>query len=443
MHKRSCQPLVWIRTLVIALVAFCLPVVAALGADVYVKGYYRKNGTYVQPHYRSGPDGNPYNNYSFPGNVNPYTGEIAKGDPKTYLRDYYGSGSSVDPATGGERPSALDRYFPRGIATDTQRAIAAAQLVLHAQGYKVGTVDGVYGSTTRNALTSFQLEHNLPATGEITRDTADALIASLKETSVEKLALTGAPTIQPAIPENAHVNLYRNDWECDRGFRRFEGGCAAVAIPTNAQLNVYGNGWECSRGFRGSGGGCVAVDVPKHAQLNVYGNGWECTRGFRSLNGGCGVVEVPANAQLNVYGNGWECSRGFRMSNGGCVAVQVPLNAQLNVYGNGWECARGFRRSGDACAAVEIPANGQLNVYGNGWECARGFRSAGDGCAGVQIPSNGQLNVYGNGWECVRGYRRSDDGCERIEIPANAQLNVYGNGWECLSGYRRVDQECI
>lgn len=31
--------------------------------DVYVHGYSRSDGTYVQPHYRSAPDGNPYNNY--------------------------------------------------------------------------------------------------------------------------------------------------------------------------------------------------------------------------------------------------------------------------------------------------------------------------------------------------------------------------------------------
>lgn len=28
-----------------------------------VNGYFRDNGTYVQPHFRSAPDGNPYNNY--------------------------------------------------------------------------------------------------------------------------------------------------------------------------------------------------------------------------------------------------------------------------------------------------------------------------------------------------------------------------------------------
>jgi hypothetical protein len=33
-------------------------------SDVYVKGYTKKNGTYVQPYYRSKSDGVKYNNYS-------------------------------------------------------------------------------------------------------------------------------------------------------------------------------------------------------------------------------------------------------------------------------------------------------------------------------------------------------------------------------------------
>src|SRR3989442_7149583 len=48
---------------------------SARGRSVYVHGYYRSNGTYVMPHYRSAPDGNFWNNWSTVGNVNPYTGK--------------------------------------------------------------------------------------------------------------------------------------------------------------------------------------------------------------------------------------------------------------------------------------------------------------------------------------------------------------------------------
>ena len=58
-----------------------------------MKGYYRKDGTYVRPHVRSNPDGNPYNNWSYPGNVNPYTGKVATGNPETYLKKYRKNGN--------------------------------------------------------------------------------------------------------------------------------------------------------------------------------------------------------------------------------------------------------------------------------------------------------------------------------------------------------------
>lgn len=46
----------------------------AIAKDVKVKGYYKKNGTYVKPHYRSAPDSSINNNWTTRGNVNPYTG---------------------------------------------------------------------------------------------------------------------------------------------------------------------------------------------------------------------------------------------------------------------------------------------------------------------------------------------------------------------------------
>ncbi len=73
----------------LSIVTFLLLSSVAFAADVYVHGYTRSDGTYVQPYYRSAPDSNPYNNYSTKGNVNPYTGQAGTKNP-----DSYGSGSS-------------------------------------------------------------------------------------------------------------------------------------------------------------------------------------------------------------------------------------------------------------------------------------------------------------------------------------------------------------
>ena len=51
-------------------------------ADVWVNGYYKKNGTYVQGYWRSDPDSDPTNNFNYPGNINPYTRKVAPGNPE-------------------------------------------------------------------------------------------------------------------------------------------------------------------------------------------------------------------------------------------------------------------------------------------------------------------------------------------------------------------------
>jgi len=71
--------------LVVSMVLFT---VSFAQAD-WTRGYYRSNGTYVQPYQRTHPDGNPYNNYSFPGNYNPNTHRTTPGNPNSYLDRYY------------------------------------------------------------------------------------------------------------------------------------------------------------------------------------------------------------------------------------------------------------------------------------------------------------------------------------------------------------------
>jgi hypothetical protein len=72
--------------------------VSTAGAgSVQVDGYFKSNGTYVRPHYRSSPDSSVWNNWSTEGNVNPYTG--AGGTKKPYA-----SGNKlVSPYNGAKR----------------------------------------------------------------------------------------------------------------------------------------------------------------------------------------------------------------------------------------------------------------------------------------------------------------------------------------------------
>ena len=62
-------------------------------ADTYVRGYQKRDGSFVQGHYRSKKDNSFDNNYSTRGNTNPYTGTIGtKTRPTNSI--YSNSGSS-------------------------------------------------------------------------------------------------------------------------------------------------------------------------------------------------------------------------------------------------------------------------------------------------------------------------------------------------------------
>lgn len=81
-----------------------LPITSA-DAQVRVRGYFRKDGTYVQPHYRSAPDGNPYNNWSFPGNTQIRT--LARSQAATLKRTSKTTTDAIGAAR--LRSSTLDR----------------------------------------------------------------------------------------------------------------------------------------------------------------------------------------------------------------------------------------------------------------------------------------------------------------------------------------------
>lgn len=50
-------------------------------AQVGVRGHFRSDGTYVQPHVRSAPNNSRTDNWSSQGNYNPYTGRQGTVDP--------------------------------------------------------------------------------------------------------------------------------------------------------------------------------------------------------------------------------------------------------------------------------------------------------------------------------------------------------------------------
>jgi hypothetical protein len=98
-------------TILLALLLLVLTTpLAALAQDVSVKGYFRKDGTYVQPHMRSRPDSSFNNNWSTAPNVNPYTGKQGTRQPRLYDGSGFGSSSGGYGSGFGTRSRSRSRY---------------------------------------------------------------------------------------------------------------------------------------------------------------------------------------------------------------------------------------------------------------------------------------------------------------------------------------------
>lgn len=94
-----------INALLIPLILLLLSSMS-LAQDVWVEGYYRNDGTYVNGHYRSAPNDTKTDNWSTLGNVNPHTGEPGTRTYDTYQNrrqngsdnpdnDYYGGDTQI------------------------------------------------------------------------------------------------------------------------------------------------------------------------------------------------------------------------------------------------------------------------------------------------------------------------------------------------------------
>jgi hypothetical protein len=132
----------------IMLLLFALIGEAAMEAAVSVRGYFRKDGTYVAPHFRSAPDGNFYNNWSTKGNVNPYTGKPGtKSIPPYSSQPSYSAGS---PILSLPRKETINSGSPHKLNIQESRSLAERKAFWRSKGYDVSAWDGSLYKDSRN-----------------------------------------------------------------------------------------------------------------------------------------------------------------------------------------------------------------------------------------------------------------------------------------------------
>lgn len=87
--------------------------------DVYVHGYYRKDGTYVRPHHRSSPDGDLSNNYGRPSYQQQQQYKDLPELP-TYQYDYDSDGIANQYDIDDDNDNVSDNYDSNPYSSDSE-----------------------------------------------------------------------------------------------------------------------------------------------------------------------------------------------------------------------------------------------------------------------------------------------------------------------------------
>ena len=134
------------KKVIICVLSFIIVITSCCFAKVYVKGYFRKDGTYVAPHYRTNPDSKITNNYSYPGNYNPNTGEITGGS--SIYSPSYTTNSLINPST-----TPLTNYEAVTYASHTKMQVEKPTYPVKINGANISTYSGNWEPITYNNIT--------------------------------------------------------------------------------------------------------------------------------------------------------------------------------------------------------------------------------------------------------------------------------------------------
>ncbi|MGM0482723.1 MAG: hypothetical protein ACQEP6_02580 [Patescibacteria group bacterium] len=225
-----------------------LAVPVTVFADVWVDGHYKNSGTWVQGHYRSEPDGNPFNNWSFPGNTNPYTGETADGNASTYLENHYNS------------DSGYSNYNQNYNSYDRSRRYDS----YNSYDYNY---DQDHGYDVHDRASSDSNEYSNSSYGDYEYNSATHNSTS-------------------RCPDNSYYSSVDGECTCYSGYVAQNGSCVRAGTVCkdeyghNARYNSLSNSCECGYGYILSEGECVSKS---QACEDKFGHGYN----YDPISGNC------------------------------------------------------------------------------------------------------------------------------------------------------------
>lgn len=294
-------------------------------ADTWVSGHYRSNGTYVEGYYRSSPDGDPYNNYSFPGNTNPYTGKTATGNADTYLKNYYNNSSYSLPS--------YSSY----------------------SSYSLPSTPTCPLNSYYDGISSCKCNYGYVSSG-----------GSCVSGNSVCYAQTGYGSSYDTISKTC---------KCDYGYVIGDSGkCVSTSnycsdrLGIMSRYNSLSKSCECMSGYEFNGSSCTY----KGSYSSSYTPSFSGSSGFKSITGGYIVDGMTV------------CFSGYQKDGNSCIKKSQPTASYSSPTSKSpsWfaDCGEGYNRYDNRCVAKM--ENAKYN--GSTYTCNEGFRvdSTGAKCIG-------------------------------------------------------------
>lgn len=324
-------------------IAFLLPLSNAYA--VSVSGYYRSNGTYVQPYERTAPDSSPYNNYGYPGNYNPNTGTITGGSQEAYLNNYYGTSRTYSsPSPSYSYPTTPS--CPTNSSYDSLSSNCKCY-----SGYIVSN-----GSCV-NANSYCYSNYGYSSSYDSLSKTCKCDSGYLLDSSGQCKSASSICSSQIGLM--SQYNSLTNKCECMSGYEYNGSSCVykststynysptptysppTQTCPVNSYLSSTDSKCHCNSGYQNdsTNTSCVLIPVPQcPAGASPNGNTCACAYGSAYRNGQCitNTADCELTFGLNVTGSpgtsnnsSCNCSSGYKWNptKTSCIAQPVTITA--------------------------------------------------------------------------------------------------------------------
>jgi hypothetical protein len=294
---------------------FGVLVLGALAKDVSVKGYFRKDGTYVAPHMRSAPNATALDNWSSKGNVNPYTGKPGTKDITSGGVGVLGAAGKPPPPAGSTRSTAdgdkvfLESSFPK---------FASKLIPLVAEFRRSHPSEPFETRTTTQVLILAYTYLDSKGAADDFPELAIAVASSLTRSESTNLNSGGGATTAPGTSDSTASSgvPFISQWRRIRSLQSMDEVENVLGKPRTISNSGSGERWEWEGGgwvdfyLSGNVAGFGGYSSSSASKIVPFISQWRRIRSLQSMDEVENVLGKPRTISNSGSGERWEWEGG-------------------------------------------------------------------------------------------------------------------------------------